>query len=336
MLTRGATPTDLPRIEALLTALSLPVAGVTEHLEGVRVAKKGGSLLGVVGLEQHGQVALLRSVAVAPWARGQGVAARLVGEVLDEARRLEVEAVYLLTTTAEGYFPRFGFVTVPRSVAPAALLASHEFQDACPGSATLMRLPLKENAMTQTIPGLADQTSTSALFDALRAQPQLPLEFHLHGELLVSPGYHVTEVKAVTIEAMDCGGRADAWRETVIQLKDGSAREAGEGFMTTRKFLGIYDQVAKSVPVRGEAEVRFEYGNSATPAMQYHVTHVDPQGERVIVHLRTPGVQCKASDACGQPAVTTGPVETETATCCAPTSGSGCCGPATTDLISLG
>ena len=104
--------------------------------------------------------------------------------------------------------------------------------------------------------------------------------------------------------------------------------------MTTRKFLDIYDRVARSVPVRSEAEVRFEYGNSVTPAMQYHVTHVEPQGERVIVHLRMPGVQCKASDACGQPAATAEPVGA--ASCCAPTSGSGCCGPATTDLISLG
>lgn len=332
MLTRRARPVDLPAIEALLTALDLPVAGVAEHLEGVRVAEEDTTLLGVAGLERHGHVGLLRSVAALPSARGQGVAARLVGEVLDQARRLELETVYLLTTTAEGYFPRFGFVEVPRSGAPAALLASREFQDACPGSATLMHLPLKENTMTQTIPGLADQTSTSTLLDTLRAQPQLPLEFHLHGEVLVGPGYHVTEVKAVTIEAVDCGGRADAWRETVIQLKDGSPQEAREGFLTTRKFLGIYDRVAQSVPVRGEAEVRFEYGNSTLPAMQYHVTHVEPRGEQVIVHLRTPGVQCKAAAACGQPASTAQPVEA--AGGCTPASG--CCGPATTDLISLG
>ncbi|GBF04812.1 hypothetical protein DAERI_020409 [Deinococcus aerius] len=327
----------------MLAALNLPTAGVGEHLGGYLLAEDGdGHVLGLAGLETHDRVGLLRSVAVTPSARGQGVAARLIGEVLDQARARGLQHLYLLTTTAEGYFPRFfprfGFVRVPRSVAPAPLLASREFQDACPGSATLMHLALhaasQEEPMTQTIPGLTDQTSTSALLDALRAGPPLPLEFWLHSERLVGPGYHVTEVKAVTIEAMDCGGRASSWRETVIQLKDGNAREAGEGFMTTRKFLSIYDRVAKSVPVRGEAEVRFEYGNSVTPAMQYHVTHVEPQGERVIVHLRTPGVQCKASDACGQPVAAAEPVEA--AACCAPTSGSGCCGPATTDLISLG
>ncbi|WP_216328588.1 arsenic resistance N-acetyltransferase ArsN2 [Deinococcus aestuarii] len=335
MLTRGVSPTDLPAAEALLAALNLPTAGVREHLGGFLLAEDGdGHVLGLAGLETHGRVGLLRSVAVTSSARGQGVAARLVGEVLDQARALALQHIYLLTTTAEGYFLRFGFVRVPRSVASDALLASREFQDACPQSATLMHLPLKENAMTQTLPGLTDQTSTSALLDALRAGPQLPLEFWLHGERLVGPGYHVTEVKAVTIEAMDCGGRASSWRETVIQLKDGSAREAGEGFMTTRKFLGIYDRVARSVPVRGEAEVRFEYGSSVTPAMQYHVTHIEPQAKRVIVHLQRPGVQCKAADSCGQPAATAEPVEASA--CCAPGSGSGCCGPVTTDLITLG
>ncbi|GAA5534056.1 DUF6428 family protein [Deinococcus aluminii] len=182
--------------------------------------------------------------------------------------------------------------------------------------------------MTQTIPGLADQTSTLALLRTLRAPPQRPLEFWLRGGRLVGPGYHVTEVKAVTIEAMDCGGRPSAWRETVIQLMDGTAQEAQAGFMTTRKFLAIYDRVARHVPVRDEAEVRFEYGNSATPALQYHVTHVEVQAERVIVHLRMPGVQCKAGEACGQPTAAEATEE------CAP--GSGCCGPVTSDPITLG
>jgi hypothetical protein len=182
--------------------------------------------------------------------------------------------------------------------------------------------------MTQTIPGLSDQTTTVTLLSELRAPPQRPLEFHLHGETLVPAGYHVTEVKAVTIEAMDCGGKANTWRETVIQLMDGSAEDAAGGFMTNRKFLAIYDRVVQKIPVRDEAEVRFEYGNSVTPAMQYHVSHVEAQAECVIVHLRTPGVQCKAGDACGLPS------EASTEAGCAPESG--CCSPAPVQLMTLG
>lgn len=182
---------------------------------------------------------------------------------------------------------------------------------------------------TQTIPGLEGLTTTVAFHSQLQGQPQRPLEFWLDGQLLIGPGYHVTEVKAVTIEAMDCGGKAATWRETVIQLMDGNTEEAKAGFMTNRKFLAIYDRVTKKIPVRDEAEVRFEYGNAQSPALQYHVSHLDAQQDRVIVHLKTPGVQCKAGDACGVPSEASSTDEG-----CAP--GSGCCCPAPVELMTLG
>ncbi|GAA0514203.1 DUF6428 family protein [Deinococcus depolymerans] len=176
------------------------------------------------------------------------------------------------------------------------------------------------------IPGLSECTTTGALITALRTLPQRPLQFHLHGQVLVPAGYHVTEVKAVTIEAMDCGGTANAWRETVIQLMDGSAEEAKAGFMTNRKFLAIYDRVVKHIPVRDEAEVRFEYGSTSAPALQYHVTHIDIQPDAITVHLRTPGVRCKAGDACGLPAGAAGAAGDS----CEPASG--CCAQAPVTL----
>ncbi len=174
--------------------------------------------------------------------------------------------------------------------------------------------------MTQTapIPGLSEHTTTGALITALRTLPQRPLQFHLHGTLLVPAGYHVTEVKAVTIEAMDCGGHANAWRETVIQLMDGNAEEAGAGFMTNRKFLAIYDRVTRHIPVRAEAEVRVEYGNASNPAVHYHITHVDHQPDAITVHLRPPGVQCKAGDACGLSTAATSDHCEPASGCCAP------------------
>ncbi|WP_295817888.1 arsenic resistance N-acetyltransferase ArsN2 [uncultured Deinococcus sp.] len=321
-----AQPGDRTVLEALLAGLNLPTAG----LDGTElwVASDHDALLGVAGLEVHGTVGLLRSVAVSPVARSRGIAAGLVSHVIGQARAQGLSDLYLLTTTAAAYFPRFGFRPLARAASPADLNASREFQDACPASAALLHLPLKETTMTATalpIPGTQDATRTDALLDTLRRPDSRPLEFWLHGAPLVGPGYHVTEVKAVSIEAMDCGGRAASWRETVIQLMDGSPQEAREGFMSTAKFLGIYDRVVARVPVRPEAEVRFEYGTATSPALQYHVSHVEEQPERLIVHLRTPGVQCKAGDACGVPA------EAEAqADACAP--GSGCCGPQVVQL----
>lgn len=324
MLTRPVELTALPAVQTLLRESGLPTAGVITHRDGFFLVEEAGALLAVTGVEAHGQVGLLRSVAVHSSSRSRGVAARLIAQAITLARQRGLSDLYLLTTTAERYFLRFGFQSLARSAAPAALDSSAEFQGACPDSAILMHLSLQEEPMTQTlhpIPSLNEATATAALIDALRQPDQRPLEFWLSGERLIGPGYHVTEVKAVSIEAMDCGGKAASWRETVIQLMDGSAEDARGGFMTNRKFLAIYDRVTRKIPVRDEAEVRFEYGNAQLAARQFHVTHLEVQPERLIVHLRQPGVQCKAGEACGLPA------DEPVAAGWAPNSG--CCGPAT-------
>ncbi|WP_104992403.1 DUF6428 family protein [Deinococcus sp. NW-56] len=136
---------------------------------------------------------------------------------------------------------------------------------------------------------------TQAFLDTLEPHAGKPLIFALNGETLVHEGYHVTEIKAVTIEAMDCGGRADSWRETVVQLWNGGGEE-DRGFMTVDKFLDIYRRVAASVPVYGEARLRFEYGDARHPTIQYPVSSVDIRADRVLVNLSYPAVSCKPND----------------------------------------
>lgn len=182
--------------------------------------------------------------------------------------------------------------------------------------------------MTQT---LAAPDRTQAFLDTLEPHGEKALIFQLNGETLVHEGYHVTEVKAVTIEAMDCGGRADAWRETVVQLWNGGGEE-DRGFMTVDKFLGIYRRVASSVPVRGEAKLRFEYGDARNPTIQYFVGSVDARADRVLVNLAYPAVSCKPNDerlAAGEAACCGPAASTTTA------STSACCTPTTTSLVTL-
>lgn len=308
MHTRFFQTTDLPAVQTFLRAQNLPTAGIVGNRNGFLLVEDAGQLVAVAGVEVHGSVGLLRSVAVDPGYRSRGIAAQLVGQAIDNSRQFGLSDLYLLTTTAGSYFPRFGFQPLSRDQAPAALQASAEFQGACPDTATLMHLSLKENTMTHTT--LPAHTTQAFLTQLRDASPRL-LEFRLHGDPLVPAGYHVTEVKAVTIESMDCGGKANAWRETVIQLMDGTAEEARQGFMTTQKFLGIYDRVAAHIPVHADAEVRFEYGNVTQPAMQYHLSGVEVQPERVLVNLRQPGVTCKASGASSSQGQCCGPVQIE-------------------------
>ena len=74
-----------------------------------------------------------------PAARGAGVGVALVERLLGHAREHDIRAIYLLTTTAERYFPRFGFDRITRDDVPEAVKTSVEFRDACPASAAVMR-----------------------------------------------------------------------------------------------------------------------------------------------------------------------------------------------------
>ena len=143
--------------------------------------------------------------------------------------------------------------------------------------------------------------STQEFLETITPHRDFPLVFVLNDEPLVPAGYHVTEVKAVLIEAMDCGGQADTWRETIVQLAEGSAEDAAHGFMTVEKFLSIYGKVAGHVPVRGASEVRFEYGTATRPAIQFFVDGVRLEPGRVVVSLLEPGVTCKANDRAADP-----------------------------------
>jgi amino-acid N-acetyltransferase len=135
---RPAIAADLPAIERLLTANDLPLAGVREALETFRVAEADSELVGVAGLEVCGDDALLRSVAVQPEWRARGVGRALVLRTIADAESRGLRALYLLTTTAERYFPSFGFRTITRDGVPAPVRATEEFTSACPASATVM------------------------------------------------------------------------------------------------------------------------------------------------------------------------------------------------------
>jgi len=139
---RRAEAADRDAILGLLGRLELPTAGVVNWLTGFWVAVQDDRLVGAAGMERYGDAGLLRSVAVAPEWQGGGVGRALVERVLDEGRAAGILEVYLLTTTAEHYFPRIGFAGVARSEVPAPLHDSEEFKGACPSSAVVMRKPL--------------------------------------------------------------------------------------------------------------------------------------------------------------------------------------------------
>ncbi|HEY7724926.1 MAG TPA: arsenic resistance N-acetyltransferase ArsN2 [Anaeromyxobacteraceae bacterium] len=133
-----ATPADVEAIRSLLEAAGLPSADLGAPNQRFLVAREAGALLGCVGLELFGEGALLRSLAVAERRRGEGLGGALAAGALEEARRRGVRALYLLTTTAEGFFARRGFARIGREEVPEAVRGSAEFGALCPASAACM------------------------------------------------------------------------------------------------------------------------------------------------------------------------------------------------------
>jgi amino-acid N-acetyltransferase len=135
-------PEDLNAILSLLTDAALPQEGVLEHFQHVLVARGDGRVIGSVGMERYGLSALLRSLALAPAYRAQGLGRALVKRVLEEAREQGVKRIFLLSETATELFPKFGFRRIAGEETEVAVQQAVEFRTACCQSAVCMRLNL--------------------------------------------------------------------------------------------------------------------------------------------------------------------------------------------------
>lgn len=126
--------------QQLLAACSLPTDDLQDAANNLQLfgCRADGHLLGLVGLQTHGADALLRSLAVADTARGQGLGDELLAYAERQAASQGVHAIYLLTTTAEGFFAQRGYRPSERTTAPLAIAATRQFCGLCPATATFM------------------------------------------------------------------------------------------------------------------------------------------------------------------------------------------------------
>ena len=128
---------DLAEVKTLLAACGLPTGDLREDGTFL-VAREGGKLCGVAGLEPLGASALLRSVAVDPKWRRKGVAHALCNAIARQAREQGARRLYLLTTDAERYFSTLGFTKAERDTLPAEVRATTQFRETCPQTAIAM------------------------------------------------------------------------------------------------------------------------------------------------------------------------------------------------------
>lgn len=141
-----ALETDVEAITRLLAACGLPTEAVREHIDGFLVVPGlEGRVVGCAGLEKHGKVGLVRSVAVAPELRGLGLGQRLVATLLNRAAADGLTEVVLQSRHAAKFFAKhLGFETIAREAVAEALANSASFHHECCASATVMRRVLRE------------------------------------------------------------------------------------------------------------------------------------------------------------------------------------------------
>jgi len=133
---------------------------------------------------------------------------------------------------------------------------------------------------------------TNEFITALRATPNNRLIFAEVGGHAIHAGYHLTELKAASLQTVDCGGQVNQWPETIVQLWVPS--EPDDEYMNVAKFLKIFDKVRGMIPLKFDAEIRIEYGDENFFPSMYHVRSVTYDGNVTRVLLTPPETTCKA------------------------------------------
>jgi amino-acid N-acetyltransferase len=123
----AAAQRDVQFIVGLLEENGLPSSDIPEKWGSLFLARSDGSVVGTGGVEILGEYGLLRSLAVVRDGRDRGYGSAITRGLMFRARQAGVRELYLLTTTAAGFFEGLGFERVPREQAPPPITQTSEF-----------------------------------------------------------------------------------------------------------------------------------------------------------------------------------------------------------------
>lgn len=177
---------------------------------------------------------------------------------------------------------------------------------------------------------------TAQFTSTLQENPNKALFFEYQSGLYVRTDCHITEIKNVNFDTVDCGAIRNQWSEVHIQLWENEIPEPNHS-VDTVKAMKIFDVVNRVRETYPNAEIKFEYGNATFPTAVLPVHQIKDTGNALIVQLVADQTTCKAKDrattpeekaaACCGPSVSAKPklslASVQEAGSCSP--GSGCC-----------
>lgn len=158
----------------------------------------------------------------------------------------------------------------------------------------------------------------------IKNHPTTNISFQWDENYVVRNGYHLTEIKLVQVNSVDCGGKMNAWREIVLQLWEPESKQAQE-VLTVQKFLQIVGSVDKLMSLDGHLPVKIEFGNKEHETRQVTLNDVHIDEHELLFYTENYLPACKALDrgeSCGplQPSVKLSDIPNKS---CNPSSG--CC-----------
>ena len=133
---------------------------------------------------------------------------------------------------------------------------------------------------------------THELFETLNTNMDKDLLFELPDGRTLSGDLHITEVKNVLVESVDCGTNEHFFKETIIQLWVNESAEK-EAQWTTNKALKILNKVGAKKKYAPESDVFFEYGDTSLSTAKYSVKEFDTEAQTLTVKLFVMPTMCK-------------------------------------------
>lgn len=140
---------------------------------------------------------------------------------------------------------------------------------------------------------------TEQFLTLLATHQNSALLFEYSPNKLVGANYHITEVKHLTVDSVDCGAQTDSWHETIVQLWESPMETLKTDYMSAYKALAILKKVGNIKPYVLDAEVKFEYSNTSFHTAQLFVNDFELKDNNLIMKLAVEKTDCKAKTLCG-------------------------------------
>lgn len=146
---------------------------------------------------------------------------------------------------------------------------------------------------------------TREFIDLLKNHPEHQVQFEYKSSQFVPTPFHITEIKNVHVDSVDCGGNEHSFKQTQVQLWINPNEKKTE-VLTANKILKIFNIVHEKRPLMMDTEIFFEYGNEELPISNYSVTESEINGNNIVVRFYAKPATCKPLEIVGNGACSPG------------------------------